>query len=34
MHIEEKQKDINNEVLVLLTTLNNKTINKISVNFK
>ena len=34
MHIEEKQKDINNEVLVLLATLNNKTINKISVNFK
>ena len=34
IHIEKKQIDANYEVVVLLATLNNKTTNKISVNFK
>ena len=34
MRIEEKQIGANYEVVLLLATLNNKTTNKISVNFK
>ena len=34
MYVEEKQISTNYEVVILLTTLNNKTTHKISVNFK